>query len=120
MLEALLTTHRDFGGLNIRFVEDEGLRQQRRVIYHEFQNEWGVEQLKSGPNDGALYLCCCVRVYQDDELFVGGWWWFEREYDYVLEFLLLLTVRVLFRFWLLVVQTTPLTFTMLLMVSVYR
>jgi len=62
--ELTAVTQRDFGGLDIRFLEDEGLRQQRRVIYHEFQSEWGVEQLKSGPNDGAcvvsLFLCVCA------------------------------------------------------------
>jgi len=44
---------RDFGGLQIRFFEEVGLRQQKRVIYHDFQDEWGVAKLKSGPNDGV-------------------------------------------------------------------
>jgi len=55
----LVAEDKDFGGLEIRFVEDLDQRQKGRFIYHDFQNDWGVAKLKSGPNDGTLYAVGC-------------------------------------------------------------
>lgn len=55
--DRMMMKQHDFGGLQIRFFEDVGLRQQKRVIYHDFKDDWGVHNLKSGPNDGVLMQC---------------------------------------------------------------
>ena len=55
--QQIVSKQPDLGGLDIRFFEEEGMRQQRRVIYHDFRDEWGVSKLKSGPNDG---VCVCI------------------------------------------------------------
>ena len=57
----LIAEDKDFGGLEIRFFEDLDQRQKGRLIYHDFQNDWGVAKLKSGPNDGTLYAVGCKQ-----------------------------------------------------------
>lgn len=81
--QQIVSKQPDLGGLDIRFFEEEGMRQQRRVIYHDFRDEWGVSKLKSGPNDGVcdhcVFIVCLLfslvcRVY--DFTF-----WLDRQKD---------------------------------------
>lgn len=42
---------RDDGDLNVKIIEDEGFRLERRIIYHDFDQDMRYEDMINGPND---------------------------------------------------------------------
>jgi hypothetical protein len=49
--QSVVAMHYDHGGLDIKILEDEKLRIQRREIFHDFKDDRGYEELINGPED---------------------------------------------------------------------